>query len=179
MFELKPYPNRESRWKRFKFSSWFTQRLFVCNCLKLCKPLVPHYDSTAGLDGFPPARGGACSAVLLSTCLALRAHSQIYNSLLGHRHCVKACPCPVMGFMPPLTWSYFCQQLGPALSKHIFIPSLVSVLEKFLEGDVTLEKAVPITMCLCHMFVIHKWPSTRLCRCHLWCAMPNLPEDLW
>lgn len=89
--------------------------------------------------------------------VALRAHWQIYSGFFGHRHCVKAYPCPVVGFLPPLTGSWFCQQLGPAFSKyHIFIPSLVSVLERFVEGGVPGGRQFPYILlyvlmsCVCH-----------------------------
>lgn len=124
----------------------------MCNWLKLCKPsvrcdvvlqqvwMVFHQPEVVPAQLY-------CSA---SAWVALRAHSQIYSGFCGHRHCVKAYPCPVVGFLPPLTQSCFCQQLGPALSKHhIFIPSLVSVLERFVEGDVTLGKAVPLYSTAC------------------------------
>lgn len=64
MFELKPY-NRGKRQKRFEFSSWIIQRLFLI--AQSCAS--PQCDSAAGLDDFPAARGSACSAVLLSACL--------------------------------------------------------------------------------------------------------------
>lgn len=89
--------------------------------------------------------------------VALRAHWQIYSGFFGHRHCVKAYPCPVVGFLPPLIGSWFCQQLGPAFSKyHIFIPSLVSVLERFVEGRVPGGRQFPYILlhvlmsCVCH-----------------------------
>lgn len=138
--------------KRLEFSSWFVQRLFVCNCLKLCKPWVPQWDSSAGLDGFPPARGGACAVVLG----AFESTLTTLQWFLWPQTLCKTYPCPVVGFLPPLTRSSFCQ-LGPALSKHhIFIPTLVSVLERFVEGDVAWGRQFPYILlhvlmsCVCH-----------------------------
>lgn len=134
----------------------------MCNCLKLCKPWVPWCDSSAGLDGFPPARGGACAVVLgafESTLTNLQWF--LWPQILCKTH-----PCPVVGFLPPLTRSCFCQQLGPALSKHhIFIPSLVSVLEKFVEGDVALGKAVPLYSTACIHVMCLSFTSDPACVC--------------
>lgn len=126
---------------------------------------MPQCDFAAGLDRFPPAGGDVSSAVLLSSCLALRAHSQIYSGFLGHRHCVKASLCPVVGFLPPLPWSCFCQQLEPALSKHIFIPGLVSLLERFVKGDVTLRKAVPLYSTACAYVTCLSFTNDPACGC--------------
>lgn len=98
--------------------------------------------------------------------VALRAHSQIYSGFFGHSHCVKAHPCPAVAFLPPLTQSCFCQQLGPALSKHhIFIPSLVSVLERFVEGDVALGKAVPLYSTACTCVTRLSFTNDTVCGC--------------
>lgn len=177
MFELKPYHNRG---KRGSNSVLRLPKGFLCVTAQSCvslQCLVMWFWSRSGW--FSPSQRWC----LLSCTpwVALRAHSWIYSGFFGHRHCVKADPCPVGVLQPPLTQSCFCQQLGPALSKHLHSSSCFCAGEvcggrcHFGEGSSLIFHC----MCLCHVFVIHRWLSMWLCRCHVWCAMSNLPENLW